>query len=135
MSGMPLFDTNPDALTASKIHATGTERRIYDILVGAHGHRHAIPIRTIHSVTSLSERVIKDAVYELIVTHRVRIGAVRAGIGHGYFMVESAEDAEIAIQPYKAQILTMLRRLKVLNGKVQVREWLGQMAVEFDETL
>ena len=69
---------------------------------------------------------------ELVVAHRVLIGAGRQD-PVGYFIIESDEDREVATAPLKGQIIQMLRRLRVLNSKHQVREWLGQQVAEIDE--
>ena len=135
MSGMPLFDApnvaEPDALDLSRLQASSTERRVYDLVRCHHGYRNPVSIRVLRSATGLTERAIKDAIFELIVTHKVRIGALR-GAEPGYFICESAEDIGIAKKPYEAQALAMLRRLRVLVGGAQVKEWLGQQALEMD---
>lgn len=139
MSGMPLLDAVvAEGLAASAIPASSNERRIWDLIASHKGYRNPVSIRMLHSVTGLSERAIKDAVAELIVTHKLRIGALRGGSlaadASGYFVIESAEDLAIAVRPYEGQVLAMLRRLRVLQGgKQQIREWLGQLAVEFEK--
>lgn len=134
----PALAVATDALGASRIPASDNERRIWDLISGHRGYRNPVSIRILHSTTGLSERAIKDAVAALIVTHKLRIGALRGGSlaadAAGYFVVESAEDLAVAVRSYESQVLAMLRRLRVLQGgKQQLREWLGQLAVEFDK--
>lgn len=126
MSG--LFTTG-DPLADSGLPVKVTEQRVYDLIRTHRGHANPISIGSIHVITGLPERSIKGAVAELIVSHRVLIGASRQE-PIGYFMIESDIDRTIAAEPLKGQIIQMLRRLRVLNNKHQVREWLGQCVAE-----
>jgi hypothetical protein len=130
--GKQMPDFNPlfpaDALAASGLPVRANERSIYDLIATRRGHTDPISIEVIRRVTGLTERSIKGAVAELIVSHKVLIGASRKE-PIGYFMIESEEDRAIASEPLKGQIIQMLRRLRVLNSVHQVREWLGQQAV------
>jgi hypothetical protein len=130
MTGLPLFDLAPsDVLTLSKIPASPVERQIFELIEPHRGHKQPISIAAIHTVTGLSERAIKDAVFELVVTHKVMIGASR-GHSAGYYLVETSEDQELAARPYEAQIIAMLRRLKVLKSPHKLREFLGQQVAD-----
>lgn len=140
MTGLPLFDraaadeaaivaSKLSELAASKIPATVPESQILAAIAEHRGHKKPISIATLHQRTGLGERVIKDAVFELVVTHKIMIGASR-GNAAGYYMIESAEDQELAAGPYEAQIIAMLRRLRVLRSPHKVREFLGQRMVE-----
>jgi hypothetical protein len=125
---MTLFD-QPDALSASAIPARDTERRIYDLIAGHRGYQNPISLDSLRRITNLTERTIKGVVAELIVTHHILIGAGR-GESIGYFMIESDEDRAVASVPLKGQVIQMLRRLRVINGKHQVNEWLGQLGLQ-----
>lgn len=83
----------------------------------------------VSGVEGLSDRTVKGVVEQLVVTHRCRIGA-RRDDPSGYFWVVDAEDQAAAVAPYKAQILSMLRRLRVLDSAEDYRVFLGQMALE-----
>lgn len=132
MSQVGLFAEAPsDKLGRSGIRASITERRVYDIVAAHRGHENAISIEIIRRMTSLSERAIKGAVAELVVTHHVLIGGSRQN-PIGYFMIESDADRAAASAPLEGQIIQMLRRLRVLNSKHQVREWLGQQAAQLE---
>jgi hypothetical protein len=129
---MTLFDQpgDPmDALAASTIPIRAVERRIYDLISGHRGHANPISIDSLHRITGMSERAIKATVAELIVTHRVLIGASRQD-PIGYFVIETDADRAVASEPLKGQVIQMLRRLRVLNGTHQTREWLGQQVIE-----
>lgn len=133
---MTLFDTPAtapaaDPLAASTIPARAVERRIYDLIAGHRGHANPISIAVLHRITNLSERTIKATVAELIVTHGILIGAGRQE-PIGYFIIESDDDRAAASVPLKGQIIQMLRRLRVINGKHQVNEWLGQLGLQGD---
>jgi hypothetical protein len=133
LTGMPLFDAaleTQDALDASRLNVTPVERRVYDLIKRHKGHRNPVSINYINNATGISERKIKDAVAELVTSHKILIGALRGAVSYGYFIIESAEDQEVALAPFRAQILSMLRRMRVLQGAHQVREWLGQQVAE-----
>ena len=128
-SAMPLFDAPRDERPRPGIPFRANEVRIYDLIAPHHGYKEAMPLDAIHRITGMSERTIKGIISELIITHGILIGASR----HepiGYFMIESDADRAVASEPLKAQIIQMLRRLKVINKPHQVREWLGQQAAE-----
>lgn len=133
-SALPLFESTAaalDALAASTIPAREVERRIYDLIAPHTGHKNPISIASLHKITGLSERTIKAVVAELICTHRVLIGASRQD-PIGYFIIQSDEDRTVASMPLMGQTLQMLRRLRVINGKHQTREWLGQLSLKED---
>ena len=135
MSDGPLFAAEADQLAASNVAVSANERRIYDLVRAARGHKRAVSLKYLCAVTHLSERTVKGCVADLIVTHGVRIGASR---GHGdepagYFIIDSDEDLEIAALPYAAQVSTMLRRLEVLAGRPRVRTFLTKQVARFSE--
>jgi len=132
---MTLFDqptaAAADPLAASTIPVRAPERRIYDLIASHRGHANPIAVDLLHRITGMTERAIKDAVAELIVTHSILIGATRHK-PFGYFIIESDDDRAAATAPLKGQVIQMLRRLRVINGKHQTREWLGQLSLQED---
>jgi hypothetical protein len=90
------------------------------------GRTDPISIARLHELTKLSERDIKDVVEQLVITHHMKIGA-RRHEPFGYFFIEDAEDLAVAIGPYKAQVMAMLRRLKVLDSAHGRCEFAGQI--------
>lgn len=108
----PLFeDSGPFA--ASLIPPTEDERRVALLISQFRGKDHPISIAQIRAMTGLSERQVKGIVEQLV-----------------DFVVESEEDRLAAVTPYKSQILAMLRRLRVLESKQGMSEFMGQMALE-----
>lgn len=128
----PLFEQRREGPFArSKIKPTSLEALIAGLIWQHRGRGRPIAIARIRELTSCGERTIKGLVEELIVTHKMRIGA-RRGESPGYFIIEDIEDQEAAVGPYKAQILAMLRRLRVLESPESLREFLGQLAIEME---
>jgi hypothetical protein len=129
----PLFDEEPRAdspFADSKIEPTAIERVVAEIICSHRGRKNPISNRMLCQAAGKSERTIKGIVEQLVVTHRLRIGAARMGEDHGYFVIVDAEDLEVATQPYRNQILSMWRRLRVLCESHTLRELHGQLAIE-----
>ena len=78
---------------------------------------------------SLSDRKVKEIVEQLRVTHRCAIGASRQ-TPFGYFWVRTADDREAAVKPYREQILSMWRTLRVLDSQEKLRELYGQLRLD-----
>ena len=128
----PLFDQPVDGPFArSKFRPTGHETLIASLIWQHRGRARPISITRLQELTGLSERTIKGVVEELVVSHRMRIGARREDPS-GYFIIEDAADLEAAVKPYKAQVIAMLRRLRALESAEAVREFLGQLALELE---
>ena len=128
-----LFDRF-DAFVDSKIEADPKERLVGGIIFGHRGRQDPVSIDLLCKATGWNAREIKGIVEQLVVTHRMKIGASRNQEAGGYFMVVDAEDAEAAARPYRKQIFAMLRRLRVLLGPHQLRELYGQLAMEQGES-
>ena len=116
----------------SKIAPEQTERLIAAMIWTHKGRENPISIALLAKSTGRSEREIKGIVEQLVVTHRMRIGALR-GKTAGYFIVMDAADLEAAVGPYRSQIFSMWRRLRVLLGAHQLRELYGQLAIDEGE--
>lgn len=123
----PLFDAGP--FGQSKIQPTAMEALVAGMIWKHKGRNNPISIARISELTKLSDRTIKGVVERLIVTHKIRIGA-RRDEPAGYFVIEGIEDLDAAVGPYKAQMLSMLHRLRVLAPPEVVREFLGQLKIE-----
>ncbi len=124
-------EVNEGPFARSKMVPMPLETLIAGLIWKHRGRGNPISIARVREVTGWSERAIKGMVEQLIVSHRMRIGA-RRGEPSGYFIIEDIEDQETAVGPYKAQILAMLRRLRVLESPEGVREFLGQLAIEME---
>jgi len=114
---------------ASKVAPTATERVVAEIIDLHRGRGNPISIATLSKATGKNERDIKGIVEELVVTHRLRIGAAR-GEPVGYFVIMDAADLQAATGPYRAQIIHMWRRLRALLAKHELAELHGQLRIE-----
>jgi hypothetical protein len=90
------------------------------------GRANAIARKRIEAATGRDERWVKDVVEQLIVTHRMRIGAYR-GEPSGYAIIVTAEDLAAAVGPYREQIFAMWRRLRALLDPHELRALHGQL--------
>jgi len=115
---------------------TDDEKAIWELLQTHLGHESAIQIDALCARTGLSERQVKGAVSYLILRHKFRIGSCRnKKIGAGYFVIRTPEEIEQTVRPLRAQALTMLRRIAILEGKPArkvYREMLGQLEIDFE---
>jgi len=120
-----------DLFAASKIEPEAIERVIAGMIAGHRGRGNPITIAMLASATGRGAREIKAIVEQLIVTHRLKIGALRDGRGGGgYFMIADADDLAAAVRPYRGQIFAMWRRLRVLLEAHELRELHGQLTIE-----
>lgn len=125
----PLFDMNEGPFAHSQMDPTLEEILVGGIIWKHKGREKPITIAKIKEMTKLSERQIKGVVEQLVVSHKLRIGARREEPA-GYFVIQDAEDLATAVGPYKSQILAMWRRLRVLEQPGLLREFLGQLSLE-----
>jgi hypothetical protein len=105
------------------------EHKVLRALLFHIGHRSALPRRDLERKSGLGERDVKEVIRNLIVTHEIAIGARRGKI-HGYFLVATAEDLDVASGPLVSELREIARRLRVLHGKEKVSKMFGQMALE-----
>lgn len=124
----PLFAERTGQGACPTVPMTEMEAHAADLLRTARRDR-PLPLSLLRCHLGVSERVAKGVIESLIVDHGMKIGASREE-PHGYYVIESIEDQEAAVGPYRAQILAMLRRLRVLESPGAVREWLGQLQIE-----
>jgi|DewCreStandDraft_4_1066084.scaffolds.fasta_scaffold06909_17 hypothetical protein len=115
--------------SASQLPPTKEEVLVASLIWQRRGRGNPISIARLRQLTGFSERQIKGIVEQLVVAHRIRIGARREDPA-GYFMIETAEDLEAAVKPYRNQILAMWRRLRVLEQPHKLMELLGQLRLE-----
>jgi hypothetical protein len=113
----------------SKLRPTKPEILLAGLIWQHRGRERPLSIARLRELTGVNERAIKGIVEQLIVAHKMRIGGRREEPA-GYFMIEDSEDQAAAVGPYKAQILAMLRRLRVLESREALREFLGQLRLE-----
>lgn len=123
----PLFDDDP--FGESIAEPSHEEIHVARLIWKHRGRNNPVSIAKLRENTGYSERQIKDLVAQLVVNHRLKIGARREEPA-GYFVIESCEDLAAAVGPYKAQIHAMLRRLRALETPEAVRQFVQKLAVE-----
>jgi hypothetical protein len=123
----PLFDAGP--FDGSPNTPTPEEILLGGLIWRHTGRANPISIAKLHEMTGYSERQIKGIVEQLVVTHHLQIGAKREEPA-GYFVIQDVADREAAVGPYRSQILSMWRRLRVLEGPQTLRELLGQLRLD-----
>ena len=115
----------------SRLRPTKLEILIAGLIWQHKGRAQPVSIAHLKELTGINERAIKGIVEQLIVSHKMRIGGRREEPA-GYYIIEDLGDQQTAVGPYKAQILSMLRRLRVLESREMLREFLGQMSIEVE---
>lgn len=130
LEDLPLFQADPFADSTQK--PTPEELAVGALVWRHKGRANPLPIARLRELTGYTERQIKGVIEQLIVTHRMQIGARREDPA-GYFMIQNAEDLDAAVRPYKSQILAMVRRLRVLDPSHHSRlEFMGQIRCELE---
>jgi hypothetical protein len=131
---LPLFraareDEGPFGRSTAK--PTPEERMIASLIWGYKGRARPISIAKLRELTGYTERQVKGIVEQLVVTHRMRIGARREEPA-GYFIIQDQADLDTAVGPYKSQIFSMVRRLRILDSPAARSELLGQIRLELE---
>ena len=112
-----------DPFEASKVAPEAIERVVGGVIWGHRGRASAVKLAALMAITGKNERDVRGIVEQLVVTHRMRIGAS----AEGYYMIVDAEDLEVAIARPKAQIFAMWRRLRVVMEPHALAELHGQL--------
>ncbi len=130
---LPLFRASvPEGpFSASPAKPTPEELLVGSLIWKHKGRRSPVSLARVRELTRYSERDVKGIVEALIVKHHLRIGAKRDE-PFGYYIIQDAADLEAAVKPYKSQIISMLRRLRVLDEPHARREFLGQVRLELE---
>ncbi len=100
-----------------------------EVIWGHKGRANPIPIARLCTIMGLSERSVKALKQALIVTHKMRIGALRGGGQSGYFTIVDAQDLMVTIGSYQGQIIEMWRVLRVLAEPHELRRLHGQLVL------
>lgn len=125
----PLFDEPAvDPFAGSKVTPDAVEKVVAGLIWQHQGRENPLPLAKLSEVTGRSERDVKAVVEQLVVTHRLRIGA-RRQMPWGYFVIVDAEDLRVACEPYESQIFAMWRRLRILRSPMEMKELLGQLVI------
>jgi len=81
-----------------------------------------------------NNRSVKKAAKSLLEQHEIPVGSSRE-TPSGYYIVLDDEDAESTVRAWAAEIRSLANRCRALSPKSPyVRELLGQMTVEMDNT-
>jgi hypothetical protein len=138
----PLFDSNPFDHSPLGQPSSDFENIVAKLIWQHQGRHNPISIERIRANVNLSERAVKGIVSSLRTDHHMPIGAIRGASANrgpislreetavGYFWVIDAEDREIAVAPYRGQILTMWNTLRRLDSPANLRALREEMTVE-----
>ncbi|HEX4311911.1 MAG TPA: hypothetical protein VHZ25_17910 [Acidobacteriaceae bacterium] len=131
----PLFDAGP--FDHSPLgEPSATHEKVVAALIFAHqGRNNPISISRICANSDLSEREVKSVVSALRNDHHMPIGARRGSTASqeetaGYFWIVDAEDREVAVAPYRAQILTMWTTLRRMDSPAKLRDLRERLTIE-----
>lgn len=133
----PLFEVErlrppADPFVESPFPPTDLERRVGTLIQAQHrGRDNPVSLDELKRVVGLGEREIKKVIERLRSDYRMRIGARRTP-PVGYFLVVDAADAEEALKPYRRQVVTMLRTMRVLADRQAWLEMKGQLRIELE---
>lgn len=113
----------------SKVTPTAEERVMAEVIWRHQGRANPISIAVLCKVMGKSERTVKGLKQQLIVTHRMRIGARREPPA-GYFVIVDKEDLALTVSAYQGQVIEMWRVLRVLLEGHELRRLHGQLEFE-----
>lgn len=97
------------------------------------GAARALQVRDLAESLKLSERDVKALAKCLVEDFEVPIGASRQK-PYGYYLIETAQELEDAVQIYVAEIRSLARRVRVLAGKHRVAELAGQLTLDLEKS-
>lgn len=130
-AAVPLEPARPGLLDASKLPATDAERRVAELLEPHQGRENPLPLAALCEATAMTEREVKGVIERLRSDHHVRIGARRTPPA-GYFIVVDAADAEVALKPYREQVMTMLRTMRLFMTEADRQQLAGQLRLALE---
>jgi hypothetical protein len=98
-------------------------------LRNARGAGQARPISELSPLVNLSERDIKEAVRILVVDFCLPVVGSRVK-PYGYYLAVTTQERLDAARTLKHEIRALAARVRALEGKQSLREFLGQMQLE-----
>ena len=107
---------------------TPDEKRVLRVLQAHRGRANAITGADLASRVELPWRACREVMKSLIEIHHCRIGSA-PGRPPGYFMIETAEEAQEVYRVLRGQGLSTLKRAAVIRG-IGLRELVGQLSLE-----
>ncbi|HLZ92944.1 MAG TPA: hypothetical protein VKQ28_14620 [Candidatus Acidoferrum sp.] len=78
-----------------------------------------------------ARRQICGAIGTFVLLFKIPIGALRMA-PYGYFLIVSAKDLELAVQPLAGEFHALLRRIRALTSKSDVAKLFGQAMLKLD---
>jgi len=104
-------------------------RKLLQWLSYHRGASRAIQCAELAKYLKVSEREIKALAKCLVEDFDVPIGASRQK-PYGYFLIETAQELEDAMENYIGEIRSLARRVRKLGGKHRIVELAGQLTLE-----
>jgi hypothetical protein len=131
LSQLPLFRAvrEPGPFDRSNHPRSPQEELIGEAIWKHKGRDRPVPLAQLVELAGVGERTVKGIVESLRDRHRMPIGARREE-PFGYFVIVDADDLEIAVQPYRNQILSMWRVFARLAPPSMRKELHGQLRLE-----
>lgn len=110
------------------LEMTPDEKRVWRILQDHRGRARAITGAELAAQAEIPWRECRDLMKTLIEFHHCRIGSA-PGRPPGYFIIETAAEAEECYRVLRGQGLSTLKRAAVLRG-IELRKLVGQLSLE-----
>lgn len=99
---------------AQPIELSADEARVLEALQAHRGRAHAIHKEALSRETGCEVRHLRSVIAHLIERHNQPIGSA-SQVPAGYFLIETAQEAEQAAQELKARIIQLAKRLAKLK--------------------
>jgi|CXWL01.1.fsa_nt_gi hypothetical protein len=110
------------------------QQRVLFVIATRLGWQSAIPLRELAETVRITPRVVQQIVKHLIESHHAAIGSITGGDAgvHGYFLIVTREDLEMADRQLTHRIMHTAQRLAHLRRNTP-DEVLGQIRLELLE--
>jgi transcription initiation factor IIE alpha subunit len=89
------------------------EQIVLDLL--PFGHKKAIHKRKLAELTGMSEREVREIIYNLVVNRGLPIGSCTEPYSGGYFLIQDLVDLEVATRHLKPRAKAIFRRARALE--------------------
>jgi transcription initiation factor IIE alpha subunit len=89
------------------------EQIVLDLLPS--GHKKAVHKRKLAELTGMSEREVREIIYNLVVNRGLPIGSCTEPHSGGYFLIQDLADLEVATRHLKPRAKAIFRRARVLE--------------------
>jgi hypothetical protein len=109
---------------------TREEQSVLKVLSSHAGRKNAIKAPVLAQAAGITPRQLRAVIEHLIEYHHARIGSTTQA-PYGYFIIETAEDAEHACEQLRHRAMACLRRMAMLK-KISMRELMGQLRLDYE---